>query len=332
MKLVLDAPVDRVRDVARDALGLDDELTSQLEGAGETTTRLRVKIAAGEGGTEITLDASSDLRIPYFGWALGPVLSRARRRTLEHAAARLQAALVGGPEPRVPRTALIPRVPFTPEAAQLVATVAAIAAVTNFGGALFGQNADSVTDAFGASNRELGVALAVSRIGVLVSLVATALSDRRGRRRILLACFAGVCIANAVSAVAPGFIVFTGAQLLTRAFVSATLVVAAIAVVEEAPDGARAYALSMLALAAGAGFAIAVVLLPLSDISSQSWRIAFAISARSRSSCSPGSGATCGRPVVTTPWRHVPPSAAEYGRCSAARTGGGSPSSASPRS
>ena len=37
----------------------------------------------------------------------------------------------------------------------------------------------------------------------------------------------------------------------------------------------------MLALAYGAGFAIAVVLLPISDIAPQAWRIAFGISALS---------------------------------------------------
>lgn len=284
MLITLDAPPDRVREVAREVLEVepatDRALTGPLDGAGEATATLRVEIlGASDGKTDVALDSSSSLRLPYFGWVFGPVLSRARRRAVEHAAARLRAALAGEPEPRLRRTTLVPPVTFTPEAAVLVATVAAIAAVTNFAGALFGQNADSVTDAFGATNRQLGVALAVSRVGVLVSLVASALADRRGRRRILLGCFAGVCIANAVSALAPGFIVFTGAQLLTRAFVSATLVVAAIAVVEEAPDGARAYALAMLALAAGAGFAIAVALLPISDLGSQSWRIAFAISA-----------------------------------------------------
>src|SRR4029450_1038677 len=100
-----------------------------------------------------------------------------------------------------------------------------------------------------------------------------------GPPRLLLICFAGVGITNAISAIAPSFIAFTGAQVLTRAFVNSTLVVAGIPAVEEAPDGARAYALSMLALAYGAGFAIAVVLLPISDVAPQAWRIVFAISA-----------------------------------------------------
>src|SRR5205823_6118692 len=91
------------------------------------------------------------------------------------------------------------------------------------------------------------------RVPTCAPAVAAELAGRQARRRLLLICFAGVGVTNAVSAIAPGFVVFTGAQVLTRAFVNATLVVAGIAAVEEAPDGARAYALSMLALAYGAG-------------------------------------------------------------------------------
>jgi MFS family permease len=233
-----------------------------------------------DSATTVELAADVEVHLPYFGGLVYPLIGWSLRRSLRHAGDRLRAALSGEPEPPPPPSPrLLPSVPFTPAAAALVATVCAIAALASFAGALFGQNADSVTDAFGASNSELGASLAVSRIGVLLSLVAAALADRRGRRRILLVCFAGVCVANAVSAIAPGFIVFTGAQLLTRAFANAILVIAGIAVVEEAPDGARAWALAMIALASGAGFACAVVLLPLSDLGSQTWRIAFGVSA-----------------------------------------------------
>ena len=232
------------------------------------------------GMTAVTIEAVADVRIPYFGWAIGPLLARQLRQGADHAATALRADLEGTPAPPpLGRSRLLPPVPFNQEATTLVATVAAMAAVANFGTALFGQNADSITDAFGASNRDLGAALAISRLGVLVALVAAGLADRRGRRQILLACFVGLALSNAISAVAPGFAVFTGAQLLTRAFANAGLAVAAIAVIEEAPDGARAWALSMFALAAGAGFAVAVVLLPVSDFGPQAWRLAFAISA-----------------------------------------------------
>jgi MFS family permease len=274
--VTIDAPGDAVR-VAERALGLDHVPTVVEPG----TTPLAVRIVDGgdPGSTKVELEAEVDVHIPYFGVVVYPVVGFALGQQVRHAGARLEAAALRRPEPSPPKPSrLLPSVPFTPSAAALVATVCAVAALANFAAALFGQNADSVTEAFGASNDELGVSLAISRIGVLLSLVAAALADRRGRRQLLLVCFTGVCIANLVSAIAPGFIVFTGAQLLTRAFANAVLVIAGIAVIEEAPDGARAWALAMMALASGAGFAAAVVLLPLSDLGPQTWRISFGVS------------------------------------------------------
>ena len=276
MLVTIEAPVDDVRVAFRDA-GLDHVTTVVAPGIAPVELTVVDEAAT---STTVELEAQVDVQLPYFGQLVHPLIGWSLRRSLRHAGERLRAAATGAPAPPPPKPSrLLPAVPFTPDAAALVATVGAIAALANFAAALFGQNADSVTDTFGASNSELGASLAISRVGVLLSLVATALADRRGRRRLLLVCFAGVCVANAVSAVAPGFIVFTGAQLLTRAFANAVLVIAGIAVVEEAPDGARAWSLAMIALAAGAGFACAVVLLPLSDLGPQTWRIAFGVSA-----------------------------------------------------
>jgi MFS family permease len=285
VRISVDASPEVVREKAQRVLGVtpeaDGSLTGPLPDRADTSTRLRLEIRPTDTErAQITLDLENPTHVPYFEWLLGPLLRRGERRTLRYHVARLAADAEGRrPPPSRRRSPLLPPVPFTPQAISLLATVAAIAALANFGGALFGQTADSVTDAFGQSTKGLGVALAVSRGGVLVSLVASALADRQGRRRLLLICFAGVCVTNAISALAPGFVVFTSAQVLTRAFVNASFIVAGIAAIEEAPEGARAYALSMLALAYGAGFALAVVLLPVSDIAPQSWRIAFAISA-----------------------------------------------------
>jgi MHS family alpha-ketoglutarate permease-like MFS transporter len=73
--------------------------------------------------------------------------------------------------------------------------------------------------------------------------------------------------------------VFTGAQLMSRALVNTALIVAGIAAVEDAPEGARAFATGMFALALGAGFGLGVVLLPLADLGDYGWRISFAVSA-----------------------------------------------------
>src|SRR5438552_1736947 len=283
--VTVEASPAEVEEVAREALGLhrddDGTLTGSLPDWTDPNASVRVEIEPDDTGrARVSIVLEAEPHVPYFQWFFGPLLRRSEQHALRHRAELLAAEVEGRPKPPPPkRSPLLPPVPFPARATALLATVAAIAALANFGGVPFGPTADSVTKTFGVSNRALRLALAVTRVGVLVSLVASALADRQGRRRLLLICVAGVGRTNAVSAIAPSFVVFTGAQVLTRAFVNSTLVVAGIAAVEEAPDGARAYALSMLALAYGAGFAIAVVLLPISDVAPQAWRIVFAISA-----------------------------------------------------
>ena len=173
----------------------------------------------------------------------------------------------------------MPPVPFTTEQAARLAALAFVALVANFCGGLLTQNGDAVTDTFHQNDEALGLALAIARIGVLVSLVVIALADRLGRRKLILFSLAGACVANAVAGLAPSFEVFTGAQLFTRAFVNACLVVAGIAAVEEAPEGARAFATAMFALALGVGIALGVIFLPFADLGNYGWRISFLASA-----------------------------------------------------
>jgi len=239
-----------------------------------------VSVGATPGTSHVTLWASGDQPVPYFGWFVDALRRLDARRELQHLAAQLDAAVTGAAPPeRLKRTALLPPVPFTGDQMARLAAVAVVAAAASFCGALFTQNGDAVTETFARSDSDLGWALAISRIGVLVSLVAAALADRFGRRRTLITCMVGAAVANAVTAFAPTFTVFTVAQLFTRAFVNAVLVIAGLAAVEEAPEGARAFALSMFGLAFGLGFSLSVVLLPLADLGDHGWRVAFAASA-----------------------------------------------------
>ncbi|MFA5882803.1 MAG: MFS transporter [Acidimicrobiia bacterium] len=232
------------------------------------------------GTTRLAIEASSDQRIPYFGWFVDLLRRVDARRELRYAAARVTAAVDDAPPPEPPgRTMLLPPVAFTGDQMARLAAISVVAAAASFCGALFTQNGDAVTETFSRSDSDLGWALAISRIGVLVSLVAASLSDRFGRRRTLLTCVIGAAVANAVTAFAPSFAVFTVAQLFTRAFVNAVLVIAGLAAVEDAPEGARAFALSMFGLAFGLGFSFSVILLPLADLGDNGWRIAFAVSA-----------------------------------------------------
>jgi MFS family permease len=114
---------------------------------------------------------------------------------------------------------------------------------------------------------------------VLIALLASAMADRKGRRTLMLVCLLGVCLANGIGALAPNLVVFTAGQVLMRGFASGGLIVASIAAVEEAPEGARAYSVALLGLAGGFGYSFAVVLLPLADLGQQAWRLSFTASA-----------------------------------------------------
>ena len=240
----------------------------------------RASVTASGAGSTVELDATSSLDVPYFGGVVRLVTGRAMGSGLRDAARRILAAAADEPPPAPPRRIpFLPPVPFSPEQAGRLAAVALVGALANFSGSLLTQNGDAVTDSFHRTDEALGFALALSRIGVLFALVASALADRVGRRRLILGGLATAAIANGVAAIAPSFEVFTASQVVTRAALQCTAVIASVAAIEDAPEGARAYALSLFALALGLGFALSVVLLPLADLGDNGWRIAFAVSA-----------------------------------------------------
>jgi MFS family permease len=286
--VTIDAPPEAVRDALVTEAGLsssggadDGELTGPFTAVPFEGTTLEARIRpSGHDATDLSLEASGTYVVPFFGWFVALQANLAARSELRYLVDRVRARINGAESPPHPRRwPIVPPVPFTAEQAGRLAALALVALVANFCGGLLTQNADAVTDTFHKSDTALGLALAIARFGVIVSLVVLALADRLGRRRLILVALAGACVANAIAGLAPSFEVFTGAQLLTRAFVNACLIVAGIAAVEEAPEGARAFATAMFALALGGGIALTVVFLPLADIGDYGWRISFFVSA-----------------------------------------------------
>ncbi|HEX5614559.1 MAG TPA: MFS transporter [Acidimicrobiia bacterium] len=240
-----------------------------------------VRVTLADEGAHRVLSARPRIaaHVPFFAWAMGPLLYLAAKRRARWVIASLAAADAGTAAPSRPRPVLgLPHVPFDALQIRMLATAAAATATASFGAALFGQHGQNVADAFGASDAALGNAFAVSRLGVLVALVATALSDRRGRRRLVVIAVAGIALANLASAFAPNLVVFTTLQMFVRGFVNTAAVVAGIAAIEEAPEGARAYAASMLGLAGGFGYSFAIITLPFGDLGADAWRIPFLLS------------------------------------------------------
>ncbi len=279
-RIHLPVDVHRAAAITETALGLDADLSGTLPGSAQS--RLVARVTADDAGALVILEATNETHLPFFQGIFVLIFRWELKRSLRWCGKSLEAGATGGvaPEPLRSHPFATPG-HFTPDAATLIATVAFAGLVTAFAAALFGQLGDPVAKTFDISNQGLGEALAITRLGALVALVAGVLADRIGRRRILLVAIVVLCAGNAVSAIAPSFEIFTLAQIFVRAGVNTAFIVGGIAVVEEAPEGGRAFAVSMLALASGAGYAVSVVLLPLADVTPEFWRVIFGVSAAS---------------------------------------------------
>lgn len=180
-----------------------------------------------------------------------------------------------------------PRRPNTPwwapaqvpdaRAATTIGTLAVIAMVSGYLGTLLTQTITFTSDEFGTSDGTQGALLAVVRVGVLGSLVLTAMADRRGRRRMLLAVVAVACVASALGALSPVLGGVALSQLVVRTMVSASTVLLTVIAAEELPAGSRAWGISVLGLCGAIGVGLCLFALPLADLGESAWRITYVL-------------------------------------------------------
>src|SRR5690606_33654999 len=108
--------------------------------------------------------------------------------------------------------------PEVPDLAASIALGAActLAVVYGYLGSLLTQTVTFAADTFDASKSDQSLVLASVRVGVLGALVLTAMADRVGRRRILLAIGAVGCVASAATALVPGMVALAAVQAVVR--------------------------------------------------------------------------------------------------------------------
>ncbi len=165
--------------------------------------------------------------------------------------------------------------PETPDAqaATALGALCALAVVLGYIGTLLSQTITFAADEFAASKTDQGATLAAVRIGVLGALALTALADRHGRRRVLLACAGAGCVIAALSGLAPNLIALGGAQTLVRGLATAGGILVVIVAAEEMPAGSRAFAITLISAAGAFGAGLCLMALPLADVGEWGWRL-----------------------------------------------------------
>ena len=217
-----------------------------------------------DGRVQVSTSTEFRLAVPYVGWLfLLPVRAVLRRPPRPP----------GSPQPW-----WAPPERLDARGASVLGVLAAAALVSGYLGTLVTQTMTFAADDFGnVSDRDQSVALAALRPGVLLALVLLSVADRRGRRRVLVLSAGGGCILAATGALAPSLAWLTASQLVAR--VASTLLVDLIVVfaAEEMPKGSRAYAVSVLGMAAAVGAGVCVMALPLADLGPSGWRVLYVL-------------------------------------------------------
>lgn len=209
------------------------------------------------------------VEVPWFGWlyALPVAALVARRRHTP-----------GSGRPiRITRQWWAPPDRLDPRQVLVLGLLAAAAMSSAFVNTLFTQTVTFAADDFGVGNREIGIAGAAVRIGILITIPLAVLADRIGRRRVIVAMAWAAPTISSLGALAPTFPTLVATQTIGRPLALGLDFLIAVVAAEEMPRNSRAHAVGVLAMASGLGAGIAVMALPLTDLAPNAWRLVYAL-------------------------------------------------------
>ena len=213
---------------------------------------------SGDGRWAVRETTSFRLAIPVWGWLFRFPVSRALRSRQDNF------GYWWAPPDRLDQ-----------RAATVLGLLAAVQIVDGYLGTVLTQTLTFATDEFGRGNRAQGWVLGTVRAGVLFSLVAVAIADRKGRRTMLVAVGVGSCAFTFLGGLSPNLWALGATQLVARGLSTGLGILIAIVAVEEMPARSRAWAASVLVLSAGLGSGMAVWVLPVADLDVRGWRVVY---------------------------------------------------------
>ncbi|GAC1313152.1 MAG: hypothetical protein NVSMB12_04420 [Acidimicrobiales bacterium] len=156
-----------------------------------------------------------------------------------------------------------------------LAALAAMSAAVGYLSTLLTQTITYSALEYRVGTAAQGVALAVARADVVISIALVAVADRKGRKVVVIAGAAAGSALTALGAFAPSLPWLTASQVLARGFVTASTIAGAVLVAEVMPKGARAWSVGIIAMASALGAGVCVVSLPVAGLGLRSWRLLY---------------------------------------------------------
>jgi MFS family permease len=216
--------------------------------------------AAGPGTTRVTQTVEYQRTIPLLGWFIALPM----RAELGRIAPIDKPPWWGPPDM------------LDTNAWAAISALLTLATALGYLGTLLTQTVTYSAKEFHANTGAEGVALAVVRADIVISLGLVALADRHGRRLIALGGAAMGCGLTALGALTPSLAWLVASQILARGFVTASTIASGVLVAEIMPKGARAWAIGVIAMVSALGAGVCVVALPVAGVGIGGWRLLYA--------------------------------------------------------
>lgn len=157
------------------------------------------------------------------------------------------------------------------------AVVGAAGFFNNYDGALLSLAIKQIQQGLGIGEKTIGKMASIITLGSLLAPLITSQADRRGRRKLMLATFAGFSLLSGLTAFAWGATSFIVLKFLTITFSSAEGAIALVIVVEEMNSDVRGLAVGMLGAISAGGFALAAIGFAVIEKVPFGWRGLFAL-------------------------------------------------------
>ena len=158
---------------------------------------------------------------------------------------------------------------------RLLFLLALVSLSSAFINTLFTQTVVYAAKEFDITNFQQGLAAAVVRWGIVITIPLVAIADARGRREMMIILAWIAPLATSLGALSPNFSFLVATQTIGRPLGLTLDVLIAVVLIEEMPRDKRAYTTGMLAIVSGIGAGIAVATLPFADIAQWSWRLSY---------------------------------------------------------
>jgi len=134
-----------------------------------------------------------------------------------------------------------------------------------------------IQEGLNVAEADIGSVVAYTRLGVIPALLLAMISDRVGRRRLLLITVVGFTLCSTLTAFVRDITEFTALQFLARMFINAEEMLAIVVIAEELDAKSRGFGLGILAALGSLGAGLAAIVFGFVEILPFGWRALYLV-------------------------------------------------------